>query len=79
MGELKRITANGSSLFAIRVKGKTFSGCSLETMDGKKYGILDMSGKLLFIIKLNKKDAEELYSTGKVKNKSIVIEHMVSQ
>ena len=76
MGELKRITTKRSSLFTVKVRDKSFTNCTIETLDGRKYGVLDSKGKLVLVIRLNAKEIKGLYRNGSINNRKLSIEPM---
>ena len=76
MGELKRVTTKGSSLFTVKVRDKSFPNCTLETLDGRKYGVLDDKGKLVLVIRLSTREIKELHRDGCIISRKLSIEPM---
>ena len=73
MGEINKVYTKGSSLFNIKVKDRVFSNCTIETLDGKKFGVLDSKGKLVLVIRLNTKETREFFINGYISNSKISI------
>ena len=73
MGEIKKVYTKGSSLFNVKVKDRVFSNCTIETLDGKKFGVINSNGKLVLVIRLNAKETKELRKKGWIDNSKISI------